>query len=89
MKTLPIGNKKKKKCERTCVKLSFQEQTGNFLTIGQCAEDGCRTEAAITGHGARPNLHFVLSGPAEVRQHGLVSVALSVVALIFTSPLLS
>lgn len=52
-------------------------------------EDSCRTEAAITGDGARANLHFVLSGPAEVCQHNLVSVALCVVALILTLSLLN
>lgn len=61
---------------------------GPFLTIRKRAEDSCRTEAAIPGHGARPDLHLVLSGSAKVCQHSLVSVTLCVVALIFTTPLL-
>ena len=72
---------KREKCESVKVfKVS--------LTIRQGAEDGCRAEAAITSHGAHPHLHLILSGPAEVRQHGLVSVTLRVVALILTAPLL-
>lgn len=81
-KNLHSGN------ERNVWNKKMRVKTGPFLTIRKRAEDGCRTEAAITGHGARPNLHFVLSGPAQVRQHGLVSVALAVVALIFTTSLL-
>lgn len=71
-----------------CVKLPLQEQREPFLTIRKRAEDVGRTEAAITGHGARPNLHFVLGGSAQVRQHGLIFVTLTVVALIFTTSLL-
>lgn len=83
-----------KMCERekktvNCVKLPSREQTLPFLTIRKRAEDGCRTEAAVAGHGARPDLHLVLSGSAEVRQHGLVPVTLRVVALIFTALLLT
>lgn len=70
------------------VKIPLHEQMGPFLTIRKRAEDSCRTEAAIPGHGAHPDLHLVLSGSAEVCQHSLVSVTLCVVALIFTTPLL-
>lgn len=59
-----------------------------FLTIRKCAEDDCRTEAAITGGGVCPDLHLVLSGPAEVCEHGLVSAALGVMTLILAAPLL-
>lgn len=59
-----------------------------FLTIRKGPEDDCRAEAAITGGGVCPDLHLVLSGPAEVCEHGLVFVALSVMALILTAPLL-
>lgn len=59
-----------------------------FLTIRQCAEDGCRTEAAVTSLRSSPNLHFVLSGPAEVCQHHLVSAALCEEALIITASVL-
>lgn len=61
---------------------------GLILTIRQGVEKGCSTEAAITGHGAHANLHFILSGPAEVCQHNLVSVALCVVTLILSTSVL-
>lgn len=51
-------------------------------------EDTCRAEAAISGRGVHPNLNLVWRGPAEVRQHRLVSVTLRVMALIFTAALL-
>lgn len=66
----------------------FLKQAGNFLTIRQGTEDGCRTEAAITGHGTHPHLYFILSGPTKVRQHNLVFVTLCVEALILATPLL-
>lgn len=59
-----------------------------FLTIRKCPEEDHRTKAAITGGGVCPDLHLVLSGPAEVCEHGLVSVAHTVMALILTAPLL-
>lgn len=58
------------------------------ITVGQGAEECRGTEAAVAGHGARPDLHFVLSGSAEVRQHGLVSVTLRKAARILAAPLL-
>ena len=66
----------------------FLKQAGTFLTIRQGTEEGCRTEAAITGHGTHPHLHFILSGPTKVRQHSLVYVTLCVEALILATPLL-
>lgn len=60
-----------------------------FLTIGKCVEDTCGAEAAVAGCGVHPHLNLVGSGPAEVRQHRLVPVALRVVALIFTAVILS
>lgn len=51
-------------------------------------EDTCRAEAAVAGCGVHPNLNLVWCGPAEVRQHRLVSVTLRVMALIFTAALL-
>lgn len=61
---------------------------GPFLTIRQGVENDHSTEAAITSHGAHANLHFILSGPAEVCQHNLVLVTLSVEALILSAALL-
>lgn len=59
-----------------------------FLTIGKRAKNSCRTEAAVTSLGVRPDLHLVLSGSAEICQHSLVSVTLCVVTLILTTSLL-
>lgn len=70
------------------MKLPLQKHTFLFLTIRKCAEDGRGAEAAITCRGVRPHLHLVLSGPAEVRQHGLVSDALCVTTLFLATPLL-
>lgn len=58
------------------------------LTIRKCVEDTCRAEAAVAGCHVHPNLNLVRRGPAEVRQHHLVSVSLCVVALIFTAAIL-
>ena len=81
-------NAEKNSKEKKMWKVSSLHGNRVSLTIGQGAEDGCRTEAAVTGHGAHPHLHLILGGPAEVRQHGLVPVTLHVVALILTAPLL-
>lgn len=70
------------------IKRVFKSITRLILTIGQGVEEGCSTEAAVPGHGAHANLHFILRGPAEVRQHSLVLVALCVEALILSAPLL-
>ena len=51
-------------------------------------EDAGRAEAAVAGGRVRPDLDLVRRGPAEVRQHRLVSVALRVVALILAAALL-
>lgn len=59
-----------------------------FLTIRKCVEDAGRAEAAVAGCGVHPDLDLVRRGPAEVRQHRLVSVTLRVMALIFTAALL-
>lgn len=58
------------------------------LTIGECVEDSGGAEAAIAGLSVHPHLDLVRRGPAEVRQHRLVPVALRVVALVFTAALL-
>lgn len=60
-----------------------------FLTIGKCVEDGCGAEAAVADCGVHPHLDLVGSGPAQVRQHRLVPVALRVMALVFTAVILS
>lgn len=59
-----------------------------FLTIRKGTEHGYRAEAAITSHGACPDLDIVLSGPAEVSQYSLVSVTLCVVAVVLSASLL-
>lgn len=69
------------------MRLFFKSKQEHF-TIRQGAEDSCRAEAAVTSQGARPDLHVVLRGPAEVCQHHLVSFSLCVQALTFTEPLL-
>lgn len=51
-------------------------------------EDTGRAEAAVAGCGVHPDLDLVRRGPAEVRQHRLVPVALRVMALILTAALL-
>lgn len=64
---------------------------GPFLTVRQGSEGGCWAEAAVAGHGASPNLHLILSGPAEIAQHHLVTVTLPVATqllLLLTSTLL-
>lgn len=79
--------KKKKKCE-IIIKLVNSPPSGAKLTVGQRVEQGRGTEAAVAGGGARSDLHLVLSGPAEVRQHGLVPFTLRVVALVLAASLL-
>lgn len=71
-----------------CVKVLLQDSMGFILTIRQGVEEGCSTKAAITSRGEHPNLHFILSGPAEVCQHSLVSVSFFGVALNLTTTLL-
>lgn len=70
-----------------CVAL-LQEKTRPPLTIGQRAENGWWTETAVAGLGTRPDLHFILTSPAEVCQYSLVSVTLYGVALILATLLL-
>lgn len=80
--------KKKRERKRNSCESHSEVHIWPFLTIRQGAEDGSRAEAAVARHGARPDLHLILGGPAKVTQHYLVSVTLSVVALLLTTALL-
>lgn len=67
---IEIADKKKKKSQWKWKKKKWEfffcKSKQEHFTIRQGAEDDCRTEAAVSSLGARPNLHFILSGPAEV-----------------------
>lgn len=91
LKTIPteikknVWNNNKKNNREFCETAS---SAAFFLTIRKRAKNSCRTEAAVTSRGVRPDLHLVLSGSAEICQHSLVSVTLCVVTLILTTSLL-
>lgn len=74
--------------EKYEVSPKYFRSTHVCLTIRKCVEDTRRAETAVAGCGVHPNLNLVWRGPAEVRQHHLVSVTLCVMALIFTAALL-